>query len=143
MFCYKRFANVLERRSSVWGRHWWYSIFFLYCCDGWGYIVAFTQALKLYQKYHTWIHFLNHSPLSPHPLRFLQWFQQVSFLHLLTCVHIFCTIFTLLLSSPQHFPPPISVSPPPLGRTVSPNCSPICRRKKRKWKTWHFILLYI
>jgi hypothetical protein len=30
---------------------------------------------------------------------FLEWFQEVSFLHLHTCVHIFCTVFTLLLLS--------------------------------------------
>jgi hypothetical protein len=30
------------------------------------------------------------------PLLLFEQFQQVSFLHLCTCVHIFCTIFTLL-----------------------------------------------
>jgi hypothetical protein len=36
-----------------------------YCCAWWGYIVAFIEVLTLYQIYHTWIHPLYHSPLSP------------------------------------------------------------------------------
>jgi hypothetical protein len=38
---------------------------YFYCCAGWGYIVAFTKVLTIYQIYHTWIHPLHHSPLSP------------------------------------------------------------------------------
>jgi hypothetical protein len=37
--------------------------FFLLLC--WGYIVAFTKVLTIYQKCHSWIQFLLHSPLSP------------------------------------------------------------------------------
>jgi hypothetical protein len=37
----------------------WYSFFLC-----WGFIVAFTKVLTLYQKYHTWIHPLHHFPFS-------------------------------------------------------------------------------
>jgi hypothetical protein len=40
---------------------------FLYCCAGWGYIVAFTKVLKIYQIYHIWIHPLHYSPLPSPP----------------------------------------------------------------------------
>jgi hypothetical protein len=33
----------------------------------WGYIVAFTKVLTIYQMYHTWIHSLPNFPLSPPP----------------------------------------------------------------------------
>jgi hypothetical protein len=44
---------------------------FFYCCAGWGYIVAFTKVLTMYQIHHTCIH----PPptallLSPLPLQF-------------------------------------------------------------------------
>jgi hypothetical protein len=35
---------------------------------------------------------------------FLEWFQQVSLLHLHTCVHIFCSMFTLLPPFPATSP---------------------------------------
>jgi hypothetical protein len=41
--------------------------YFFYCCTGWGYIVAFTKVLTMYQIYHTWIHPLLCSPLSLSP----------------------------------------------------------------------------
>jgi hypothetical protein len=40
---------------------------FFYFCAGWGYIVAFTKVLTMYQIYHTLIHPLHSSPLSPWP----------------------------------------------------------------------------
>jgi hypothetical protein len=43
-----------------------FACFFFYCYAGWGYIVAFTKVLTMYQIYYTWIHSLHHSPLSPH-----------------------------------------------------------------------------
>jgi hypothetical protein len=68
-------------------------MYIFYCCAGLGYIVTFTNVLIIYQTY-TWIHPLHFSTLSPLP--FLHWFQQVSFLHLHTRVHSFCTVLTLL-----------------------------------------------
>jgi hypothetical protein len=42
-------------------------VFSLYCYDVWGYIVAFTKVITMYQIYCTWIHLLNHSPSSSSP----------------------------------------------------------------------------
>jgi hypothetical protein len=54
--------------------------------------------------------------------RFLEQFQQVSFLHLHTCVHIFWIIFTLLphfhATSDTHWWQPSPI-PSTLGRTCS------------------------
>jgi hypothetical protein len=36
---------------------------FVYCCAGWGYIVAFTKVLTVYQIYHAQVHSLHLSPL--------------------------------------------------------------------------------
>jgi hypothetical protein len=33
-----------------------YFFFFFYCCAGWGYTVAFSNVLIMYQIYHTWIY---------------------------------------------------------------------------------------
>jgi hypothetical protein len=44
-----------------------YFIYF-YFCLGSGYIVSFTKVFTMYQIYHTWIHVLQCSPLSPFPL---------------------------------------------------------------------------
>jgi hypothetical protein len=41
------------------------SAFFFYCYAGWGYIMPLIKVLIIYQIYHTWIHPLHHSPLSP------------------------------------------------------------------------------
>jgi hypothetical protein len=60
---------------------------------------------------------------------FLEQFQQVSFLHLYTCVFIVCTIFILLpLSLPP--PPPMGANPP-----FHPPVLRFCRRKNIKDKT--------
>jgi hypothetical protein len=42
-----------------------YFFFLFYYCAEWGYIVAFIKVLTMYQIYHTWIHPLHWSPLSP------------------------------------------------------------------------------
>jgi hypothetical protein len=74
------------------------SFFFLYCCAGWGYIVAFKRFLQCI-KYIT-VEFSPSPALLPPSLRFLEQFQQVSFC---TCIHV-CTLvapyFILLLLSP-------------------------------------------
>jgi hypothetical protein len=77
---------------------------------GWGYIVAFTKLLKIYQIYHNWILSFHHSLLFIPP--FLEKFQQVSFFYLHMCVHHFCTMFTL----PCPFPTSSSL---PTDRTHS------------------------
>jgi hypothetical protein len=55
-------------------------IHFLLLCLG--FIVAFTKFLTLYQIYHTWIHSLYHSPLSPPP-----------FLEVSTGIRLLCPFF--------------------------------------------------
>jgi hypothetical protein len=59
---------------------------------------------------------LSFIPLSP---PFLEWFQQVSFLHLHTCIYIFCTVFTLLSPFPIISPLLLIPTPCPPGRTCS------------------------
>jgi hypothetical protein len=59
------------------------------CCAGWGYTVAFTKVLIMYQIYHTWIHPLHHS-FNPLPL-FLEQFQQVIiFAFAYMCIYYLC-----------------------------------------------------
>jgi hypothetical protein len=58
--------------------------------------------------------FLLHNPLP----QFMEQFQQISFLHLHACVHIFCTLFTLLSPFPATSLLPL-VPTFPLGRTCS------------------------
>jgi hypothetical protein len=62
---------------------------------------------------------------------FLQQFQQVSFLHLHTCVYIICNIFTLLPLFPSTSPFPLVQNAPPQGRTCSahPPFLQICKKK--------------
>jgi hypothetical protein len=83
-------------------------LFFLWCCAGWGYIVAFTQVVTMYQIYHTWIHLLNHSPSFP-PLPHLDSWSNFNRYRFCIDLHVYtfsCTIFILLLlftnTSPAH-----------------------------------------
>jgi hypothetical protein len=93
------------------------AFFPLYCCAGWGYIVASANVVTVYQLYHIWIHPFHHYSLSPSP-RFMEEFQQVSFFHLHACVHIFAPYS---LSYPLSPPPSPShwCQPSSLGRTCS------------------------
>jgi hypothetical protein len=50
--------------------------FFLLLC--WGYIVAFSKVLTIYQIYHNWIYYpFHHSPLSPDPQSLLYFFLSI------------------------------------------------------------------
>jgi hypothetical protein len=52
-------------------------------------------------------------PLSFIPLpQFLEQFQQVSLLHLYTCIHIICTVLILLPPFPATSPPTYATLPP-------------------------------
>jgi hypothetical protein len=82
-------------------RMWLY--LFIYFFAGWGYIVAFTKVLTMYQIHYTWVYPLHYSPSFPFTW-FLEQFQKVPFLHLHICVHIICTIFLLLPLSPPPLP---------------------------------------
>jgi hypothetical protein len=77
-------------------------IFFLDWCAGWGYTVAFTQILTAYQIYHSWIHPLHRSSLSP-PISWNSFNRS----HFCICIHVytfFCTIFILLHPFPASSP---------------------------------------
>jgi hypothetical protein len=78
-----------------------------------GYTVAFTKVLAIYQTYHTSIHPLKHSLLSPPP-HFWSSFNSSHF-HLHICEHSICTIFTLPHPFPISSPLPLVLNPP--GRT--------------------------
>jgi hypothetical protein len=80
-------------------------LFYFHCFAGWGYIVAFTEVLKIYQIYHIWIHPLHHSPSSP-PTPISGIVSTGLIFHLHTCVHSICTIFTPRLPFPHLLPPP-------------------------------------
>jgi hypothetical protein len=91
----------------------WNVAFIYYCCAGWGYTGVFAKVHTMYQIY------LN-SPLLLLlsfilPSWFLEQFQQVSFLHLLTYVYIIWT-----------------TSPCPQAEPVLLSCSPILYKKKHK-----------
>jgi hypothetical protein len=76
------------------------------------------------------------SLLSPPP--FLEQFQQVSFLHLHTCVYIVCTIFILPPPFPSTSPlPPVQITlatHTPGQNLFYPPVLLFCRRKNIKWK---------
>jgi hypothetical protein len=55
--------------DGEWGTFSFFHYFLKLLC--WGYIVTFTKVLTMY---HSWIHPLHHSSLSPLP-PFLEWFQ--------------------------------------------------------------------
>jgi hypothetical protein len=88
-----------------------------------------------------------HMNSPPPPFSFIPTpIQQVSFLHLHTCVHIFYTVFTLLYPSPITSPLPLVPALASWGRT----CSVLLfydfvegKREKIKWKSWHFCLFKI
>jgi hypothetical protein len=73
--------------------------------------------------------------LPPSP-PFLEYFQQVSFFHLHTCVHSICTIFTFLYPFPTSSPLPMGTDP-----TSAPDrtCSTLLFSNfVKKKKKWHF-----
>jgi hypothetical protein len=117
--------------------------FFLYSFFLISFIVVLGRStLWLLQRLLQFIKYIilkfHHSLLFPLP-QFLEYFQQVSFLHLHACVHIFCTLFTLLPSFPCH-PYPTGANPPPGQDLLHPTVLWFCSREKIKRKTLHFCL---
>jgi hypothetical protein len=103
-----------------------------YCCAGWGYIVAFTKVLIIYQTYHTWTHPLHHSLLFPSPISGT---VPTSIIFLFTYT---CTQYLHHIHPPTLFPHiTLPLVPTSLHhRRQYMFCSPIlwfCKRKK-----WHF-----
>jgi hypothetical protein len=64
----------------------------------------------------------------------LEYFQQVSFFHLHTCIHSICTIFTL----PHPFPTSSSSHcyQPPRQDRFCPPVLGFCKREKKKKRTF-------
>jgi hypothetical protein len=98
-----------------------FSFFSLFCCAGWGYIVAFTKVLTMYQLYHTWIHPFHCSALSPSP-NFWNIFTRYHF-----CIYIHMYRFFALYSPsyPLSLPPPSShwSQPDPWAGPYNPSSS--------------------
>jgi hypothetical protein len=102
-------------------------IFFLYCSDGRGYTITFTQVLTLYQIYHLLIHLLNNSPSSttssiPGVVSTVIFPFTYMYAHFTV---LYAASYPLSPSSPcsgaSH--PPMQQPPlHPWGRTVSPSC---------------------
>jgi hypothetical protein len=105
---------------------------FLPYCAGWGYIVAFTKVLTIYQICHTWIHpsiILLYAP------PFKEEFQWVSFTYM-------CAQYLHHIHPPTPFSHllPLPLIPPPHTRQDL-FCPPVlwfCKRKKL-----HFCLFKI
>jgi hypothetical protein len=83
---------------------------------------------------------ISYSPSSPLS-RFLEQFQQVSFLYLLTSVHIMCTIFILLPLSPPPLPP--TSAPHPDQNLFCPPVLQFYRRKTIKDKKRNITFLLV
>jgi hypothetical protein len=111
---------------------------FLLC---WGYIVAFTKVLTIYQIHHTWIHPLHHFPLFPSPHSWNSFNRS----HFSIYIHVY-SVFALY--SHPHLPMALSPPPPhlPMGPTSLLSrkvlfCTPVLWFYKRK--KWHFCLFKI
>jgi hypothetical protein len=112
--------------------------YFFNCCAGWGYIVAFTKVLAMYQIYHTWIHPLHLSPSSPPISGTVS--TGISF-----C--IYAHVYTLFGPYSSLYPFPCHLSPP-TGQPSPRTCSALLfsnfveeKPWKIKWETRCFASL--
>jgi hypothetical protein len=109
-------------------------IFLNFYCAGWGYTVAVTNVLTIYQMYHTWIHPLHHSYLSLHPWNSFNRYHFSIYIHVYTVFVPYSPSYTLSL------PPPHSYwSQPSWAGPVPSSCSLIFWMRKK----WHFYLFKI
>jgi hypothetical protein len=113
--------------------------FFLYCCAGYRYIVAFTKVCTMCQLYHTWIHPFPSLPLSPLPW-FMDQFQQV-IIFAFTCM---CTHFFHHTHSPTPFPHLHCANPTPPSPTPPEKLWPLVLRfvEDKRWKEKHDIFAF-
>jgi hypothetical protein len=97
--------------------------------------VAFTKVLPMYQIYHTWIHPLHHSHLSPTPIP-----GTVS----TGIIFPFTYMYTQYLYH-IHLPTPFPhLLPTPTGtNTTDRTCSALLFSNFAKEKKWHFCLFKI
>jgi hypothetical protein len=124
LYSFQMIKRSMERSLFVY--------FFLYCCVGWGYIVAFTKIHTMHQIYlHSPPPLLLFIPTSP-PTKSCNSFLRYHFLHLHACVQIICTVFILLPTflTPSSLPlVPTNTLP-----AVLPSYSLILYKKKIKDK---------
>jgi hypothetical protein len=100
-------------------------IFFLYCCAEWGYIVAFTKVLTMYQLYRTWIHPFYHFPLFP--VLLINGRISTGIIFSFTCIYThFLHWIHPLTPFPHNLPAPTGANPPPCVRPVLPSWQPEC-----------------
>jgi hypothetical protein len=103
-------------------------LFILLLC--WGYIVAFT---KIFTIYHTWIHPLHNSPLSPPPL-----ILGIVLTGLIFPFTFMCTQHLHLIHPPIPFPTSSALPLVPIPQT-----GPVLLSGFVKEKKWHFCFFKI
>jgi hypothetical protein len=136
--------NFWVRSIGINRQFFLFLLFFLHCCDGWGYIVAFTKVLTMYQIYHTWIHPFYSSPLSPPIPGIVS--TGINFAFMDMCTHILHHIDPPTYFLYHHPLPLVPAYPYPCEGLVHPPVLKFCRRKKIKdinKKTTHFLLFEI
>jgi hypothetical protein len=84
---------------------------YFYCCAWWGYIVAFVKGLTIY---HTWIHLLHCSPLSP----CLHSWNSFSRSHFSIYTHVHTVFAPYSHNRPFPTSSSIPLVPTPLGSNV-------------------------
>jgi hypothetical protein len=97
------FLFIFSDTNLLCGGGYFFLIFFLYYCAGWGYIVASTKVFIMYQLYHTWIHTLHCFPPSIH--------GTVS----TGIIFVFICMCTYFLHCTHLLLPPFPATPLPLG----------------------------
>jgi hypothetical protein len=95
-----------------------------------GYIVAFTEVLKMYQIYNTWIHLLYHSPFLSFPIH-----GTVSTDNIFAFTHM-CKQYLHHIHPPTPFPATF-----PLGRTCFTLLFLILQKCKNKKKNMTFLFV--
>jgi hypothetical protein len=124
-----------ESKSEV-SKHFLFIYLILsFNCAEWGYIVAFTKVLTIYQIYHTWIHPFHLSPPIP---RVVSTDTIFSFTHM-------CTQYVHHIHPPSPFPhlfplPLVSLPAPPQD-LFHPLLLQFCIWKKKKKKNDIFAYL--
>jgi hypothetical protein len=116
--------QVYERSLNL-----FFFTFFLYCCAGRGYIVAFTQVLTMHQIYQ--FEFTTSTALLYLPLP--DSWSIFSRYHFCIYIHVhtfFCTIFTLLPHSPTTSSLTLVPALPTGQDLVHPLILQFCRKKR-------------
>jgi hypothetical protein len=94
----------------------------------WGYIVTFTKVLI---TYHSWIHPLHHSPLSPPPPHSWNSFNRSHF-SIYRHEYIILSPYSPSCTILPHLPPPISNNPPDRTCFAFLFCVFVKKKKKKR-----------